>query len=122
MWGDSESILSSVNEYGVQNEGQEESKIQKLKLWRFRESEVKEKYAKGVSNNVLVIKIGVVWKEKEEGAYEHMEMLVNVENKWEDSIDASNVEGAVRRTEVEEILYGRIEWKWRKQVGPLGMF
>ena len=28
---------------------------------------------------------------------------MNVENKWSDSIDASKVEGAVRRTEVEEV-------------------
>ena len=37
-----------------------------------------------------------IWKE-------HMEKLMNVENKWSDSIDASKVEGAVRRIEVEEV-------------------
>ena len=31
-----------------------------------------------------------------------MEKLVNVENEWNDSIDASKVEGTVRRIEVEE--------------------
>ena len=34
---------------------------------------------------------------------EHMEKLMNVENKWCDSIDASKVEGAVRRIQVEEM-------------------
>ena len=37
-----------------------------------------------------------IWKE-------HMEKLMNVENEWSDSIDASQVEGAVRRIEVEEV-------------------
>ena len=32
-----------------------------------------------------------------------MEKLMNVENKSSDSIDASKVEGAVRRIEVEEV-------------------
>ena len=31
-----------------------------------------------------------------------MEKLMNVENKWSDSTDASKVEGAMRRIEVEE--------------------
>ena len=35
-----------------------------------------------------------IWKE-------HMEKLMNVENEWSDSIDASKVEGSVRRIEVE---------------------
>ena len=38
-----------------------------------------------------------IWKE-------HMEKLINIENEWSDSIDASKVEGAVRRTEVEKVL------------------
>ena len=33
----------------------------------------------------------------------HIEKLMNVENKWSDSIDASGVEGTVRRIEVEEV-------------------
>ena len=37
-----------------------------------------------------------IWKE-------HMEKLMNVENEWSDSIDASKVEGAVRRIELEEV-------------------
>ena len=37
-----------------------------------------------------------IWKE-------HMEKLMNVENEWSDSIDASKVEGSVRRIEVEEV-------------------
>ena len=45
---------------------------------------------------------------------------MNVENKWEDSIDASNVEGAVRRTEVEEILYGMNRMKMGKASGSSG--
>ena len=32
---------------------------------------------------------------------EHMGKLMNVENGWNDSIDASKVEGAVSRIEVE---------------------
>ena len=38
-----------------------------------------------------------IWKE-------HMEKLINIENEWSDSIDASKVEGAVRRIEVEKVL------------------
>ena len=37
-----------------------------------------------------------IWKK-------HMEKLINIENEWSDSIDASKVEGAVRRTEAEEV-------------------
>ena len=37
-----------------------------------------------------------IWKE-------HMEKLMNVENEWSDSTDASKVEGAVGRIEVEEV-------------------
>ena len=37
-----------------------------------------------------------IWKE-------HIEKLMNVEDEWIDSIDASKVEGAVRRIEVEEV-------------------
>ena len=32
-----------------------------------------------------------------------MEKLTNVENEWIDSIDARKVEGAARRSEVEEV-------------------
>ena len=34
---------------------------------------------------------------------EHIDKLINVENEWSDSIDASKVDGAVRRIEVEEV-------------------
>ena len=37
-----------------------------------------------------------IWKER-------MEKLMNVENECSNSIDASKVEGAVRRIEVEEV-------------------
>ena len=37
-----------------------------------------------------------IWKK-------HMEKLMNVENEWSNSINASKVEGAVRRIEVEEV-------------------
>ena len=35
-----------------------------------------------------------IWKE-------HMEKLMNVENEWSDSIDASKVEGAMKTMEVQ---------------------
>ena len=47
----------------------------------------------GVKVNVDNIK--KIWKE-------HMEKLMNLENEWSDSIDASKVEGTVRRIEIEE--------------------
>ena len=37
-----------------------------------------------------------IWKE-------HMEKLMNVENEWSDSFDASKVEGAVMRIEGEDV-------------------
>ena len=48
-----------------------------------------------------IVKVSVdiqkkIWKE-------HMKKLTNVENEWGDSIDASKVEGATRRIEVEEM-------------------
>ena len=54
-----------------------------------------------------------IWKE-------HMEMLMNVKNEWSDSIDASKVEGAVRRIEVEEVRYAMNRMKIRKASGPSG--
>ena len=38
-----------------------------------------------------------IWKE-------HMEKLMNVENEWNDSNDASKVEDTMKRIEVEEVL------------------
>ena len=55
-----------------------------------------------------------IWKE-------HMKKLMNVENEWSDSIDASNVEGAVSRIEVEEVQCAMNRMKIGKQVGPLGL-
>ena len=37
-----------------------------------------------------------IWKK-------HVEKLMNIENRWSDSVDASMVKGAVRRIEVEEV-------------------
>ena len=52
-----------------------------------------------------------IWKE-------HMEKLMNVENEWSDNIDASKVEGAVRRIEVEEVQCAMNRMKIRKATGP----
>ena len=45
--------MFSVDGYDTQKERQDESKIQKkkLKLWRLRESEVKEDFTEAVTNN-----------------------------------------------------------------------
>ena len=55
-----------------------------------------------------------IWKE-------HMEKLINVENEWSDSIDASKVEGAVRRIEVEEVRCAMNRMKIGKASGPSGV-
>ena len=47
--------------------------------------------------------------------------LMNVENEWSDSIDASKVEGAVRRTEVEEVWCAMNRMKIGKASGPSGV-
>ena len=47
-----------------------------------------------------------------------MEMLMNIENEWSDSIDASKVEGAVTRIEVEEVQCEMNRMKIRKARGP----
>ena len=54
-----------------------------------------------------------IWKE-------HMEKLINDEDKWSDSIDASKVEGAVRRIEVEEVWCAMNCIKIGKASGPSG--
>ena len=46
---------------------------------------------------------------------------MNAENEWSDSIDASNVEGAVRRTEVEEVRCAMHCMKIGKANGPSGV-
>ena len=49
-----------------------------------------------------------------------MEKLINVENEWSDSIDASNVEGAVRR--IEEVWWAIMNrMKIRIASGPSGV-
>ena len=55
-----------------------------------------------------------IWKE-------HMEKLMNVENEWSDSIDASNVEVAVRRIEVEGVRCAMNRMKIVKASGPSGV-
>ena len=50
-----------------------------------------------------------------------MEKLMNVENEWSDSIDASRVEGAVRRIEVEEVWLAMNRMKIGKASGPSGV-
>ena len=52
-----------------------------------------------------------IWKE-------HMEKLMNAENEWSDSIDASKVEGEVGRTEVEEVRRAMNRMKIGKASGP----
>ena len=55
-----------------------------------------------------------IWKE-------HMEKLMNVENEWSDSTDASKVEGAVTRIEVEEVLCAMNRMKIGKASGSSGV-
>ena len=52
-----------------------------------------------------------IWKE-------HMEKLMNAENEWGESIDASKVEDAARRIEVEEVWCAVNHMKIRKARGP----
>ena len=49
-----------------------------------------------------------------------MEKLMNIENEWSNSTDASKVESAVMRIEVEEMWYAinHIKIGW---LGPLGL-
>ena len=51
--------------------------------------------------NVGAVKVSV--DDREKIWNEHMEKLITVENEWSDSNDASKVEGAVGRIEVEEV-------------------
>ena len=64
--------------------------------------------------NVSVDDRKKIWKE-------HMEKLMNIENEWSDSIDASKVEGAVRRIEVEEVRCAMNRMKIGKAIGPSGL-
>ena len=52
---------------------------------------------------------------------EHMEKLMNVENEWSDSIDASKVEVAARKIEVEEVQCAMNRMKIEKASGPSGV-
>ena len=47
-----------------------------------------------------------------------MEKLMNVENEWSDNIDASKVEDAVRRIELEEVWHVMNLMKIWKASGP----
>ena len=47
-----------------------------------------------------------------------MEKLMNVENKWSETIDASKVEGAMRAIEVEEVRCAMNRMKIGKASGP----
>ena len=51
---------------------------------------------------------------------EHMKNLMNVENEWKNCIDASKVEGAVRRIKVEEVHCAMNQMKIGKASGPSG--
>ena len=46
-----------------------------------------------------------------------MEMFMNVESEWDDSIDAGKEEGAVKRTEVEKVQCAKNCMKIRKASG-----
>ena len=50
-----------------------------------------------------------------------MEKLMNIENQWSDSIDTSELESAVRRTEVEEVQCAMNRIKIGKASGPCGV-
>ena len=49
---------------------------------------------------------------------EYMENVINSESEWSDSIDASKVEGAVRRIEVEKVRCAMNCLKIKKTSGP----
>ena len=50
-----------------------------------------------------------------------MEKLINVENEWSDRVDASKVEGAVKRIEVDEVRCAMNGMKIGKTSGPSGV-
>ena len=50
-----------------------------------------------------------------------MEKLMNVENKWSDTIDANKVEGVVRRIEIEEVRCAMNRMKIEKASGFSGV-
>ena len=50
-----------------------------------------------------------------------MKKLINVENQWSDKIDASKVEGAVKRIEVDEVRCAMNGLKIGKTSEPSGV-
>ena len=52
---------------------------------------------------------------------QHMQKLMNVENEWSDSINASKVECAVRRIEVEQVRCAMKQMKIEKASGHSGV-
>ena len=69
-----------------------------------------------LKTKVGMVKVSVddqkkIWKE-------HMEKLMNVENEWSESIDASKVEGAVRTIDVDEVRCVINRMKIGKASGP----
>ena len=85
-------------------------------MFRIAKQRVREKKDLGVR---WVVKVSVddqkkIWKE-------HMKNLMNVENEWSDSIGASEVEGLVKRIEIEEVQYAMIAMKIGKASGLTGV-
>ena len=92
-------------------------------LFRIVKQRVREKkdvvgvsYLKGESGavKVSVDDLKKIWKE-------HMEKLMNVENEWSDSIDASKVVGTMKRIEVAEVWCTMNRMKFGKASGPSGV-
>ena len=91
-------------------------------LFRIAKQRVGEK--KGVGVSCLKDESGAVrvsLDNRKKILKEHMEKLMNAENEWSDSIDASKVEGAVRRIEAEEVWCALNCMKIKKASGPSGL-
>ena len=81
-----------------------------------------KKYVVGVSclkDESEAVRVSVddrkkIWKE-------HMDKLMNVENEWHDNIDANKVEGAVRRTDIEEVRCAMNQMQIGKASVPSGV-
>ena len=69
---------------------------------------------KDESGAVKVLIVMKVMIERKFGRSIYMGKLMNVENEWRDSTDASKVEGAVRRIEFEEVQYAMNIMKTKK--------
>ena len=76
-----------------------------LELFRIAKKRAGEKKdVVGVSclkDESVAVKVSV--DDRKKICKEHMEKLINVEREWSHSIDASKVEGPVRRIEIEEV-------------------